>query len=403
MPIQTIRRFLALQSSGGIVLVASAALALVAANLPWTRDLYEGLLQLPVSVRVGDLRLDKNVLLLINDGLMAIFFLLIGLEVKREVLEGELSRPEQIVLPGVSALGGIAVPALIYTMINRGDSAALQGWAIPAATDIAFSLGVLSLFSRVPLSLKVFLTTVAIIDDLAAIVIIAIFYTEKLSIAALTIAAIGIVALAIMNRFGVSRIAAYMTIGVVVWVAVLKSGVHATLAGVAVAAFIPLHCKRSKTSPLHDFEHALHPWVAYFILPLFAFANAGVALNGVTSEVLTSGLSLGILAGLAVGKPVGVFLPAAALIGMGRAKLPEGSNILGLVAISALTGIGFTMSLFIGTLAFDAASDTAVAIRVGVFGGSLLAAGLGTILLKISLRSTSQKATPESADEKHYS
>ncbi|MGD8384901.1 MAG: Na+/H+ antiporter NhaA, partial [Lysobacterales bacterium] len=305
--IDTWREFLRLESAGGLLLCVAAAMALVLANLP-VADYYYGVLGLKLTVSIGDIGVSKPLLLWINDGLMAVFFLLVSLELKREVLEGELSSASQVVLPVLAALGGLLAPALLYLYVNRDNPAGAGGWAIPTATDIAFALAVLSLFGRrVPASLKVFLATIAIVDDLAAIIIIAVFYSADLSSTALAAAGFGVAVLFLLNRYGVRSLAAYLLTGSLIWFFVLKSGVHATLAGVAVAMFIPLEY-RNDHSPARHLEHILHPWVAFGILPLFAFANAGVSLSGLGSQGVSGPVSLGILAGLFVGKQAGVFL-----------------------------------------------------------------------------------------------
>ena len=387
-PLALIRDFLKLESSSGILLMVAALLALIMANSPLSH-LYQGLLDVPVEVRVGALHLDKPLLLWINDGLMAVFFLLVGLEIKRELLDGELSRPSQVVLPAMAALGGMAVPALIYLAFNQGDPQALEGWAIPTATDIAFALGVLSLLGdRVPLSLKVFLTALAILDDLGAILIIAAFYTSNLSLTMLVLALIGTALLVILNRSGVTSTAAYVWVGIFLWICVLKSGVHATLAGVALGLAIPMRDHRNPgRSPLREMEHRLHPWVAYAILPIFAFANAGVSFSGVTLGDLFSPLPMGIAVGLVGGKTIGVFLFSALAIWFGWSRLPEGAGWSGLLGVAVLCGIGFTMSLFIGSLAFEQDGlDYAVAVRLGVLGGSAVAAVAGLLILRSALR-----------------
>ncbi|WP_244146105.1 Na+/H+ antiporter NhaA [Paraburkholderia caledonica] len=322
-----ISTFLKLESAGGLLLMAAAVLALICSNSP-LRHAYDDLLRIPVEVRFGSLIIAKPLLLWINDGLMAIFFLLIGLEVKREVIEGELSTPAQIVLPVVAGVGGMAVPALIYFLINREHGEALNGWAIPTATDIAFALGILSLLgNRVPQSLKIFLTAVAIADDLGAIVIIALFYTADVSVPMLLFAAAAITVLIALNLLKITRIAPYVIVGVILWVCVLKSGVHATLAGVALAFAVPLRTKDAQGHvPLHQMEHGLHPWVAFAVLPIFAFANAGVSFDGVTLAALAEPLPLGIAAGLFVGKLVGICGASSALVGLGLARLPDGAN-----------------------------------------------------------------------------
>ena len=384
MPIATIREFLKLEAAAGIVLVISAVLALVMANT-FLAPFYQVFLDVPVVVQVGALKLAKPLLLWVNDGLMAIFFFLVGLEIKREVLQGELSSWSQASLPGFAALGGMAVPALVYVLINLGDPETLRGWAIPAATDIAFALGVLALLgSRVPAALKLFLLALAIMDDLGAIVIIAVFYTADMSLISLGLAAVGMVILACFNIFGIVRLASYLLVGLAVWVCVLKSGVHATLAGVAVAFFIPLRAKtEGGESPLEHLEHVLHPWVAFAILPFFAFANAGISLEGLTLASLLAPVPLGIAAGLFIGKQIGVFGCAYGAVRLGLAHLPQGVSWLQIYGLSLLTGIGFTMSLFIGTLAFDGL-DHATGVRLGVLLGSLLSAVGGYLLLRFS-------------------
>jgi NhaA family Na+:H+ antiporter len=367
-----------LEAASGLLLIAAAVLALIINNssLSW---LYNGLLDTPVVAQIGALKIAKPLLLWINDGLMALFFLLIGLEVKREVLDGQLSKPSQIVLPGAAAIGGMVVPALIYWFLNRDNPSALSGWAIPTATDIAFALGVLALLGkRVPVSLKLFLMTLAIIDDLGAIIIIAIFYSGALSTLSLALAAACIAALIGMNRLGVVKLGPYMIIGLILWVCVLKSGVHATLAGVTLAFCIPLRTKNAEPSPLLTLEHALHPWVAYGILPLFAFANAGLSLAGVTVESFTHHVPMGIAVGLLLGKTVGVFGLTWLAVKIGIAALPQGANWGQILGVAILCGIGFTMSLFVGSLAFvPGASEYAGMDRMGILTGSILAALIG--------------------------
>ncbi|WP_213937444.1 Na+/H+ antiporter NhaA [Pseudomonas sp. dw_612] len=379
MPLRsTFTRFFQLEAASGLLLIAAAALALIINNssLSW---LYNGLLDTPVVAQIGALKIAKPLLLWINDGLMAMFFLLIGLEVKREVLDGQLSKPSQIVLPGAAAIGGMVVPALVYWFLNRDDPTALGGWAIPMATDIAFALGVLALLGkRVPVSLKLFLMTLAIIDDLGAIIVIAIFYSGTLSTLSLALAGACIVALIAMNRLGVVKLGPYMIIGLILWVCVLKSGVHATLAGVTLAFCIPLRTKNAEPSPLLTLEHALHPWVAYGILPLFAFANAGLSLSGVTVESFTHHVPMGIAVGLLLGKTVGVFGLTWLAVKIGIAALPQGANWGQVLGVAILCGIGFTMSLFVGSLAFvPGASEYAGMDRMGILTGSILAALIG--------------------------
>ncbi|WP_336355036.1 Na+/H+ antiporter NhaA [Pseudomonas granadensis] len=379
MPLRsTFTRFFQLEAASGLLLIAAAILALIINNSPLSW-LYTGLLDTPVVAQVGALKIAKPLLLWINDGLMAMFFLLIGLEVKREVLDGQLSKPSQIVLPGAAAVGGMLIPALIYWFLNRDNPAALSGWAIPTATDIAFALGVLALLGkRVPVSLKLFLMTLAIIDDLGAIVIIAIFYSGELSTLSLGLAAACIASLVAMNRLGVVKLGPYMIIGLILWVCVLKSGVHATLAGVTLAFCIPLRTKNAEPSPLLTLEHALHPWVAYGILPLFAFANAGLSLSGVTVESFTHDVPMGIAIGLLLGKTIGVFGLTWLAVKVGIAALPQGANWGQILGVAILCGIGFTMSLFVGSLAFEpGVSDYAGMDRMGILTGSILAALIG--------------------------
>nr|WP_314575322.1 Na+/H+ antiporter NhaA [uncultured Pseudomonas sp.] len=379
MPVRnTFKQFFQLEAAGGLLLIAAAALALIINNSPLSW-LYNGLLEVPVVAQIGALKIAKPLLLWINDGLMALFFLLIGLEVKREVIQGHLSRASQIVLPGAAAIGGMVIPALVFWALNKDNPAAMSGWAIPMATDIAFALGVLALLGkRVPVSLKLFLMTLAIIDDLGAIIVIALFYSGELSNLSLALAAGSILSLLAMNRLGVVKLAPYLLVGLVLWVCVLKSGVHATLAGVILAFCIPLKTARDVPSPLQQLEHALHPWVAYAILPLFAFANAGVSLTGVTMESFTHHVPMGIALGLLVGKMVGVFGLTWLAVKTGMAALPTGANWGQVLGVSILCGIGFTMSLFVGSLAFvPGQSEFAGMDRMGILTGSILAALIG--------------------------
>ncbi|WP_122466641.1 Na+/H+ antiporter NhaA [Pseudomonas viridiflava] len=387
----TITRFFQLEAAGGLLLIAAAALALIINNSPLSW-LYNAFLETPVEARIGALQIAKPLLLWINDGLMALFFLVIGLEVKREVLEGHLSKPSQIVLPGAAAIGGMVVPALIYVALNTGNAEALNGWAIPMATDIAFALGVLALLGkRVPVSLKLFLMTLAIIDDLGAIIVIALVYSGELSQVSLILAAVSIIALIAMNRSGVSRLAPYLLVGLVLWVCVLKSGVHATLAGVVLAFCIPLRTS-SKASPLLTLEHGLHPWVAYGILPLFAFANAGVSLAGVTMESFTHPVPLGIAAGLLLGKTLGVFGLTWLAVKTRMASLPKEANWGHVLGVSILCGIGFTMSLFVGSLAFEpGVSAYAGEDRMGILTGSILSAIIGYGVMVLACRATPKR------------
>lgn len=378
--------FLKLESASGMVLIGATVVALVMANIPAALKAYDWILGLQLTVTLGGLGVDKPLLLWINDALMVFFFMLVGLELKREVVEGQLSRPDQVILPVLAAFGGLVLPAVIFWWINGDFVQQKNGWAIPTATDIAFALAMLSLMgSRVPLSLKIFLTTIAIVDDLAAIIIIAIFYTTDLSVLSLSLAAAGIVGLVILNRMRVTRLAPYMMVGLFIWLCVLKSGVHATLAGVVVAAFIPLRAD-DDTSPARHLEHTLHPWVAFAVLPIFAFANAGVSFDGMSLEKFTHGVPLGIILGLFVGKQVGVFGMVALARLLRLAKLPEGTTWGQIYGVALLCGIGFTMSLFIGTLAFEHGNfDMLYGVKMGVLAGSLLSAAAGLLVLHLAL------------------
>jgi Na+:H+ antiporter, NhaA family len=391
---KTLTRFFALESASGLLLIAAAILAMSINNSPLS-FLYNGLLDIPVAVQFGALEIAKPLLLWINDGLMALFFLLIGLEVKREVLEGQLKEPAQLVLPGAAAIGGMLVPALIYWAFNHQVPAAVGGWAIPMATDIAFALGILALLGkRVPVSLKLFLMTLAIIDDLGAIVVIAVFYSSELSTLSLVLAAICISALILMNRMGVNTLSPYLVIGTILWICVLKSGVHATLAGVILALTIPLRPNKNERSPLATLEHTLHPWIAFAILPIFAFANAGVPLSGLTLDSFLHPVPLGITAGLLAGKTLGVFGFTWLTIKTGLAKLPEGANWGQVLGLSVLCGIGFTMSLFVGSLAFiPDVSEYAGMDRVGILTGSFLAAVIGYLILHLCSGKTANAVT----------
>jgi NhaA family Na+:H+ antiporter len=381
-PISAIRSFLEIEAAGGIVLMVVAALAVITANSPLA-GAYQQLLDLPIGLHFGSLGLEKTLLHWVNDGLMAVFFLLVGLEIKREIVQGELSSRETLMLPGIAALGGVILPAIIYAIINIGDPAALRGWAIPAATDIAFALGVLSLLgSRVPVSLKVFLTALAIIDDVAAVVIIALFYTGEISLPYLAWAAGGVAVLCVFNWLRVQAVWAYLVVGAVVWLFVLKSGLHATLAGVVLAFLVPLDrtAEDEDEPPLLRLEHSLHDVVAFLVVPVFGFANAGVSFAGATLGSLLEPVPLGIAAGLVVGKSLGVGVTAWAAIRLGFAVVPAGATTAHLAGVSVLAGIGFTMSLFIGALAFDD-PGLQTATKLGVLAGSLIAAALGSALL----------------------
>ncbi|EPN9527649.1 Na+/H+ antiporter NhaA [Cronobacter malonaticus] len=386
MMIKTVQRFFKSDAAGGIVLIAAAALAMLLANMNATHELYEGFLSTPVELKVGALEIKKNMLLWVNDALMAVFFLLVGLEVKRELVQGSLASRRQASLPVIAALGGMVLPAALYLAFNFQDPVTRAGWAIPAATDIAFALGILALLgSRVPPALKIFLMALAIIDDLGAIVIIALFYTSSLSMMSLLVAAGAIAVLALLNLCNVRRTGVYILVGVVLWTAVLKSGVHATLAGVIIGFFVPLKAQNGH-SPAGALEHALHPWVGFLILPLFAFANAGVSLEGVTLAGLTSLLPLGIIAGLFIGKPLGISLFCALAVKLKWATLPPGVSQKTILAVGVLCGIGFTMSIFIASLAFgDVDAALVTWAKLGILVGSLLAAVIGYALLRSHL------------------
>lgn len=394
-----IQEFIKFEGAGGIVLMATSILALIIANSTLA-GVYDAFLATPVAIEVGALKIAKPLLLWVNDGLMAVFFLLVGLEIKREFLQGELSSRDQALLPFLAAVGGMAVPAAFYAALNWGDPVAIRGWAIPAATDIAFALGILALVgSRAPLSLKVFLMAIAIIDDLGAILIIATFYTENLSVGSLSLAAIGLTALALLNVAGVRRLAPYLLVGVFLWVCVLKSGVHATLAGVAIAMAIPLKPGREgqaedqegQEAPLLSLEHALLPWVAFAIMPLFGFANAGVSFAGIGFGSFAQPVTAGIIAGLVFGKMAGVFGMTWLAVKSGLAKMPAGTTWMQIYGVACLCGVGFTMSLFIGTLAFEDPSYAAT-VRLGVLSGSLVAALIGYACLRWATSDVSDKA-----------
>lgn len=383
-----IRDFLKLESAGGILLLGSGLAAMLIANSPLS-GLYGALLDAPVAIQVGTLVINKPLLLWVNDGLMAVFFFLIGLEIKREITEGELSSLPRVVLPGLGALGGMIVPASIYASLNWGDTVALDGWAIPVATDIAFALALLGLFgSRVPIALKVFLLTLAIFDDLAAIVIIALFYSADLSLTALLVGAVALIIAAVMNRIGVTRTSSYVLLGIVMWVAVLKSGVHATLAGVLIAFCVPMRDERGN-SPLGELEHDLHGPVAFAILPIFAFANAGLSLTGMSLDDLMHPVTIGIVLGLLIGKPIGILLFVGPAVVLGKVQLPINVSWPQLVGVAFACGIGFTMSLFIAGLAFEHGSgDYFSEDRLGILVGSILSALSGYVLLHLSLPKT---------------
>jgi Na+:H+ antiporter, NhaA family len=387
LALNSLRQFVHMESFAGLLLVFSSIIALILANSHW-RELYDLLIESIFYVGLNELEIRKPLLLWINDGLMAIFFLLIGLEIKREIFEGQLSNLSQIVLPGVGALGGIIAPALLFVYFNRDSSNALSGWAIPTATDIAFALGILALLGkRVPNSLKIFLMTLAIFDDVAAILIIAVFYSSDLSILSLTLAGLAVSILILLNRFKVKALSPYVFVGIILWVFVLKSGVHATVAGIILAFTIPLNGQGSMPSPLKTMEHRLHQWVTFMILPLFAFANAGVDLAGVTTDMLLSPVVLGVTLGLFLGKQLGIFSLAYLVIKLKWAKMPADANLGQLYGISVLCGVGFTMSLFISSLAYGESSFSTVS-RLGILLGSLLSAVVGLLLLHVFSRKT---------------
>ncbi len=380
---EQIKRWMQHDAAGGVLLAIAALLALLLANSP-LNPFYESVLKIPVTVAIGGFEIAKPLLLWVNDGLMAIFFLLVGLEIKRELVEGHLSSLEQVVLPGIGAIAGIVFPAIIFVMFNYQDDVAINGWAIPSATDIAFALGVFSLFgTRLPITLKLFLLTVAIFDDIGAIIIIAIFYSQDLSTTSLSIAFCGLITLFALNRSKVASLTPYLLVGLIVWAAVLKSGVHATLAGFVIAWFIPLKVlNKHGQRMLPSLEHSLHPWVAFMILPIFAFANAGVNFVGASFAELFNPITLGIAFGLFFGKQIGIFGLCWLTVKLKLAHLPKGSSWMQLYGVSLLCGIGFTMSLFIGTLAFEEhglAYQTSV--KIGVLIGSLLSACLGAFIL----------------------
>lgn len=384
---KTLQRFFQNDAAGGICLIVAAILAMFLANFHLTGSTYQAFLEAPVEVRIGSLDISKNVLLWVNDALMAVFFLLVGLEVKREMVQGSLASRRQAAFPVIAALGGMVLPALLYLTFNAADPITRAGWAIPTATDIAFALGILALLgNRIPVALKVFLMALAIIDDLGAIIIIALFYTSTLSLLSLGIAAAAIVVLALLNIFNVRRTGIYILVGIVLWAAVLKSGVHATLAGVILGFLIPLK-EHNGRSPSRELEHVLHPWVAFLILPLFAFANAGVVLSGVTFSSLTSYLPLGIIAGLLIGKPLGISIFCWLALKLKLASLPAGTKFSDIMAIGVLCGIGFTMSIFITSLAFDEMHSELITLaKLGILLGSILSAVIGYNMLKVRFK-----------------
>ena len=381
--LQLIQRFLKLESAGGILLLLSAVAAMLLANSPLSEQ-YNNFLNLPVSIQIGHFVIDKTLIHWINDGFMAVFFILVGMEVKKELFEGSLSSYQQAIFPAIAAIGGMIIRAIVYWFIAKQDPSLVNGWAIPMATDIAFALGIMALLSKqVPLPLKIFLLALAIIDDLGAIVVIALFFSHGLSVQALFFSAIAIIALVLLNRFKVSALCAYMVVGAILWASVLKSGVHATLAGVIIGFCIPLNGKNGE-KPLHDFEHILAPWSSFIILPLFAFANAGVSFEGLNFTMLSSPLLLAIALGLIIGKPVGVFSFSYISVKLGLAKLPNGVNFKQIFAVALLCGIGFTMSMFLASLAFEAGAGETINTlsRLGILLGSTISAIIGYFCLK---------------------
>lgn len=389
--IHGIKRFFRFEASGGVLLILATLLAMVVVNSP-LQPYYDALLSTMLEIRIGDFELSKPLLLWINDGLMALFFFHVGLELKREMLSGELSDPKAIVLPVCAAIGGMAVPALVYSAVNWGDAEAMKGWAIPAATDIAFALGILALLGkRVPASLKVFLMTLAIIDDLGAIIIIALFYTADLSPLSLWVAAATVLGLYIINRRGVTSLPIYALLGVVLWVSVLKSGVHATLAGVLVAMFIPYRSEPGQSvTQLERLEHELHPAVAFAILPIFAFANTGISFDSVTLASFVHPVPMGIAMALFLGKQIGIVGSCWLAIQLRRAKLPENCRWIHIIGVAGLCGIGYTMSLFISSLAFEqGGSSIGVDDRLGILTGSLLSGLTGYLILRFASKPSS--------------
>ena len=381
MALSRIQNFMKLESSSGVTLMFMAMLAMIFANTGLS-GLYTGFLETNVRVGVGGFEISKPAVLWINDGLMAIFFFLVGLEIKREVLAGELSSWDKATLPIFAAIGGMVAPALVFYYFNAGSPETMPAWVVPMATDIAFALGILALIgTRAPVALKIFLLAIAIIDDLGAILIIAAFYTSELSVNALTLSMLGFALAVTLNRMGVKSIAPYLIVGIFMWACVLKSGVHATLAGVLIALTIPMKESEGQKSLLYRAEHGLHPWVAFMVLPLFAFANAGVNLAGISLDALLQPLPLGIAAGLFVGKQIGVMGMTWLAVKSGIAKLPTGVNWMHVYGVACLTGVGFTMSLFIGSLAFNS-PELMNDVRLGVMTGSILSGVLGFVVLR---------------------
>jgi NhaA family Na+:H+ antiporter len=382
-----VTQFLKLESASGIILFVMALAALILCNSPYA-DLYQRLWQITIAIHINNYSLAEPLLFWVNEGLMTLFFLMVGLELKREFLEGELANIKQVILPAIAAFGGMVVPALIYCVINYHNAETIVGWAVPVATDIAFALGVLSLFGgRVSVGLKLFLMALAIFDDVGAILIIAFFHTQSLSYLALGVAVASIILLFLFNKWGVKRLSLYLLVGFILWLCVLKSGVHATVAGVVLAFVIPLRQPESDAlAPSRRLEHTLHPWVAYFVMPLFAFANAGLSFEGLSIPVIFDQIALGTIAGLLLGKQLGVLFFSWLAIRLGWAELPENTTWLELYAVAILCGIGFTMSLFLGTLAFEGSNPIyLVEVRVGVLLGSLLSGVIGALMLQMAL------------------
>jgi NhaA family Na+:H+ antiporter len=389
--VQRWKRFIEADASAGIILVAVTAIALLMANSYFSNS-YNSFLEFPIQIGLGTFEINKPLVLWVNDGLMAMFFFVVGLEIKRELFYGQLSKPNQIILPFVAAIAGIIFPALIYVAFNYQDAVAMNGWAIPSATDIAFALGIFILFGKhLPASLKLFLLSVAIIDDIGAVIIIAVFYSQDLATTSLIVAGIGLVVLFILNRLELENKTPFILVSVIVWAAVLKSGVHATLAGFIVAWFIPIAKDKAK-SMSYQIEHALHPWIGFFILPLFAFANAGVSLIGTSADELFTPISIGIIGGLFIGKQLGIFTACYLAVKLKLCKLPKDATWTQLYGVCLLCGVGFTMSLFIGSLAFEEqglAYQTQV--KVGVLIGSLISAITGAWLISKSSNKLSIK------------
>ena len=383
-PLIMLQEFLKMEAAGGLILVFCAIIAMIIANSDYSHVYHHFFHETKAFVGIGSFALEKDVIHWINDGLMAIFFFLVGLEIKREVMEGMLATKEQLILPIIAAVGGMVVPGLIYYVINIDNPDAIAGWATPTATDIAFAVGVLSLLGkRVPLALKVFLLALAIIDDLGAIVIIALFYTSSLDYMNLILALACIAGLITLNRMKVSKGSPYFLLGTILWICVLKSGVHATLAGVVLAFSIPLQIEGERRSLLRQLEHDLNPFIAFFVLPLFAFANAGVSLTGVSMDIMWEGVTIGVLAGLFFGKQIGITLFTWFFTKIGVAKLPDGVNIWQVWGVSCLGGIGFTMSIFIATLGFQGAEEYLLQSKLGILVGSLASALFGLAVLAL--------------------